>query len=41
VNGSVAVGRSALCPPSGRTLSDVDVDALMTYLAVLARPAAK
>ena len=37
--GSVAVGRSPLCPPRGRTLTSGDVDGLIAYLGVLARPA--
>ena len=36
--GTVAVGRSPLCPPWGRSLAREDVDALMAYLQVLARP---
>ena len=36
--GSVAVGRSALCPPWGRTLASGDIDALVAYLGVLSRP---
>ena len=36
--GSVAVGRSPLCPPWGRTLASGDIDALVAYLEVLARP---
>lgn len=35
--GTAAVGRSPLCPPRGRTLSDRDVDALVAYLEVLAQ----
>lgn len=38
--GTVAVGRSALCPPWGRSLARPDVDALVAYLQVLARPPA-
>lgn len=36
--GSVAVGRSPLCPPWGRTLASGDIDALVSYLGGLARP---
>lgn len=34
--GTVAVGRSALCPPRGRTLSSEEIDALLVYLEVIA-----
>ncbi|MBI4888463.1 MAG: cytochrome c [Acidobacteria bacterium] len=37
--GSVAVGRSPLCPPWGRTLPSDDITALVAYLGVLSRPA--
>jgi len=33
--GTASVGRSSQCPPWGRTLSSVDVDALIAYLNVL------
>jgi len=39
--GSSAVGRSALCPPWGRTLAASEIDALIAYLQVLAKPPAK
>jgi len=38
--GSAAVGRSALCPPWGRALAHEEIDAVVEYLKVLARPAA-
>ena len=38
--GTVALGRSALCPPWGRSLGVSDVDALLAYLDVMAQPAA-
>ena len=38
--GTAAVGRSALCPPWGRSLSPSEIDALLAHLAVLARPPA-
>ena len=37
--GSLAVGRSPLCPPWGRVLAADDIAALVGYLEVLARPA--
>ncbi len=37
--GSAALGRSPLCPPSGRSLTPDDVDALVAWLEVAARPA--
>lgn len=39
--GSAAVGRSPMCPPWGRTLAPGDIDALIAYLDVLARPPAQ
>lgn len=39
--GSVAVGRSPLCPPWGRTLASGDIDALVSYLGALSRPAGR
>jgi len=38
--GSIAVGRSAQCPPWGRSLARADIDTLVAYLQVLARPPA-
>lgn len=40
VEGTAAVGRSALCPPHGATLRREEVDALMAWLEVAARPVA-
>lgn len=37
-SGTAAVGRSPLCPPNGRALSPDEVDALLAWLAVAARP---
>ena len=37
--GGAAVGRSPLCPPWGHALRQHEVDALIDYLGVLARPA--
>jgi mono/diheme cytochrome c family protein len=37
VEGSAAVGRSALCPPRGPSLRPEDVDALLAWLEVVAR----
>jgi len=37
--GTAAVGRSPLCPPWGRNLSTSEIDALLAYLEMLARPA--
>ena len=37
--GSLAVGRSPLCPPRGRALASDDVAALVAYLRVLSQPA--
>jgi mono/diheme cytochrome c family protein len=36
--GTAALGRSALCPPWGRSLGPDDVDALLAWLDVAARP---
>ncbi len=36
--GTAAVGRSPLCPLWGRSLSASEIDALLAYLEVLARP---
>jgi mono/diheme cytochrome c family protein len=36
--GSLAVGRSSLCPPWGATLKKHGVDAVLSYLPRLARP---
>jgi mono/diheme cytochrome c family protein len=38
--GTAALGRSALCPPWGRSLGADDVDALLAWLDVAGRPAA-
>jgi mono/diheme cytochrome c family protein len=38
-DGTSALGRSPLCPPSRRSLDPDDVDALVAWLAVAARPA--
>ncbi len=38
--GTAAVGRSPLCPPNGRALRAEEVDAVVAWLAVAARPAA-
>jgi mono/diheme cytochrome c family protein len=35
--GTAAVGRSPLCPPWGRNLTDQEMDALVSYLSVLAQ----
>lgn len=37
-DGTVALGRSPLCPPWGRSLGPDDVDALLAWLEVAARP---
>lgn len=37
--GSIAVGRSPLCPPWGRTLASGDIEALVAYLGALSQPA--
>ena len=39
--GTAALGRSALCPPWGRTLSESEVEALLVYLEVMAQPSAE
>ncbi|MFN8094666.1 MAG: cytochrome c [Vicinamibacteria bacterium] len=39
-SGTAALGRSPQCPPNGRALRDDEVDALVSWLAVAARPAA-
>jgi len=39
--GSLAVGRSPLCPPWGRALASGDIDALVAYVGVLSRPASE
>jgi mono/diheme cytochrome c family protein len=36
--GTAALGRSALCPPWGRSLEEAEVEALLAYLVVAARP---
>ena len=36
--GSLAIGRSSLCPPWGATLKKHGVDAVLSYLPRLARP---
>ena len=36
--GTAALGRSPLCPPWGRSLQESEVEALLAYLVVLARP---
>jgi mono/diheme cytochrome c family protein len=36
--GTVALGRSALCPPWGRTLGGEEVEALLAYMEVMERP---
>jgi mono/diheme cytochrome c family protein len=38
--GTAAVGRSALCPPWGRSLRGSEVDAVLAYLEVLASASA-
>jgi mono/diheme cytochrome c family protein len=38
--GTAALGRSALCPPWGRSLDEPEVEALLAYLVVAARPTA-
>jgi mono/diheme cytochrome c family protein len=37
-SGTAALGRSPLCPPGGRSLSADDVEALLAWLDVVARP---
>jgi mono/diheme cytochrome c family protein len=39
--GTAALGRSALCPPWGRTLSESEIEAVLAYLEVTARPSAE
>ncbi|MGE5127267.1 MAG: c-type cytochrome [Betaproteobacteria bacterium] len=39
--GTAAIGRSPLCPPRSRALDSDEVDALVAWLAVAARPAAE
>lgn len=36
--GTTAVGRSALCPPWGRTLTEGEIDALISFLELLGQP---
>jgi mono/diheme cytochrome c family protein len=36
--GTAALGRSALCPPWGRSLNESEVGALLAYLEVTAQP---
>jgi mono/diheme cytochrome c family protein len=36
--GTAALGRSPMCPPRGRSLDEDDVDALLAWLDVAARP---
>ena len=36
--GTAALGRSALCPPWGRSLAASEVEALLAYLVVAAKP---
>lgn len=38
-SGTASIGRSALCPPWGRTLAADEIDALVAWLDVAARPA--
>jgi len=38
VNGTASLGRSPLCPPSGRALEADEIDALLAWLDVAARP---
>ena len=38
--GTAALDRSPLCPPWGRSLLEEEVDALLAYMEVMARPAA-
>ena len=37
--GTAALGRSALCPPWGRTLGGDEVEALLAYMEVMEQPA--
>lgn len=39
--GTAALGRSPLCPPRGSSLSEDEVEALLAWLDVMARPAAE
>jgi mono/diheme cytochrome c family protein len=39
VEGTAVLGRSPLCPPRGTVLDDDQIDALLAYLEVMARPA--
>lgn len=39
--GTAALGRSALCPPWGRSLLDEEVDAVLAYMEVMAQPGAE
>jgi mono/diheme cytochrome c family protein len=39
--GTIAVGRSPLCPPWGRTLTTEQIDALVAYVQHLATPPAE
>jgi mono/diheme cytochrome c family protein len=39
--GTVALGRSALCPPWGRILDGDEVEALLAYMEVMAQPTAE
>ena len=36
--GTAALGRSALCPPWGRSLDETEIEALLAYLEVTERP---
>jgi mono/diheme cytochrome c family protein len=38
--GTAALGRSALCPPWGRSLDGPEIEALLSYLEVAKRPSA-
>jgi mono/diheme cytochrome c family protein len=39
--GTAALGRSPLCPPWGRSLRSEEVEALLAYMEVMARPSEK
>jgi mono/diheme cytochrome c family protein len=39
--GTAALGRSPLCPPWGPSLSEDDIEALLAWLDVMARPSAE
>jgi mono/diheme cytochrome c family protein len=39
--GTAALGRSALCPPWGPSLSEDEIEALLAWLDVMARPSAE